>query len=82
MKTKKISSDEALKLLGLFTLANEAYSECRKAELAINRALKRIDSNYEDGYCGHISDAVVGGRVSATTFYEALAKEGFTVLKK
>ena len=82
MKTKKISNDEALKLLGLFTLANEAYSKCREAEMAICRALKRIDSNYEDDYCGHISDAVVGGRVSAATFYEALANEGFTVFKK
>lgn len=72
----EITRDESLKLLGLFKLATEHYGKAREFEFAINRALGKEPNDQ-----GAVSDAIYGyEKWSTTDFYEALTREGVTVL--
>ncbi len=70
----KITRDDGLKLLGLFTLATEHYRKCREFEFAINRALGREGNDQ-----AQISDAIYCDRHTVADFYAALSNEGFTI---
>lgn len=66
---KKITQDEYLKLLGLFTLASDSQRQCYQAETLMNKML-----GLDNG--SHLSDEIYGpGR----GFDEALKREGFEV---
>lgn len=73
----QITRDDSLKLLGLFTLATDHYAKLREVEFAINRALGRDGSDQ-----GVMSDAIYkkDGGHTAGEFYDALAREGVTVI--
>lgn len=72
----EITMDESLKLLGLFKLATEHYGKAREFEFAINRALGKEPNDQ-----GAVSDAIYGyEKWSTADFYEALTREGVTVL--
>ena len=74
----QITRDDSLKLLGLFTLATDHYAKLREVEFAINRALGR-----DGGDQGVMSDAIYkkDSGHSSVEFYDALAREGVTILK-
>jgi uncharacterized protein YjbK len=71
----KISNDESLQLLGLFSLATYYQHKCFQAEELLCKILD------EDRY-GHISDAIYrvdNGPASAQDFYDALKKSGIEI---
>lgn len=69
-----ITKDEALKLLGLFTLATQHYALVRDAEAALCRAIG-LEPNET-----HISETIFGREdFSAGAFYRALALDGVTI---
>lgn len=71
----EITRDESLKLLGLFKLATEHYTKVREFEFAIGRALGRGENEL-----GPMADAIYTLTHSTADFYDALAREGVTII--
>lgn len=74
MSEKKLTRDEYLRVLALFTMARSHYVKCESFECGLLESLGYKDAQPGNG--GHISDALYGARRS---FNEALALEGFTL---
>lgn len=71
-ETKKITKDQHIRALALFTMAAEHYAKAREFETALHDMLGYDDS----GYCGCISDEMSDGG----NFERGLKKEGFVVV--